>query len=434
MSLTTLLPQAIFWTCALALVHSYVVYPALVRRLARRRARRAETPATFSADDPEADWPYLAVVMAAHNEEAVIGDTLRSILAVDYPRDRFEVLVAADNCSDLTHDIVRSFQDRHPRLTLRIFQGRNGKIRVINQLMAEHRERLARFGDHVIISCDANVRWSPDLPRQLARHFRDPRIGLVATNVLDSRRDHDGIADEEEAYINRENEIKHAEGVLWGRTMGAFGACYAIRGRLFEPVPETFIVDDFFSTMRCFELGYDAIVEPGAVCYEDVSEDIAEEFRRKRRIAIGNFQNLVRFRRLLLLPRPGGVATAFAFWSHKGFRWLGPFLLLGALASSLVLAPVHPLYALALAGQLALMTIALVDGLLAPRGIHLKPLRFARYFYLMNLALMLGAFRFLAGVRSSVWEPTRRVPAASPAPPAPPASPEKKPDSSPTAA
>lgn len=408
--LQQLLPP-VFWACVLGLAHSYVLYPALVRFLARRKMRsgRARQELVHSESDPARDWPYLVVAMAAHNEEAVIGETLTSIFRSQYPADRFEVLIAADNCSDGTHGIVQQFRERYPEnLTLRIFPGRNGKIRVINQLISENRQRLERHGDYVLILCDANVRWSESLPKELARHFRDPLVGQVAANVLDSRNEHDGIADQEEAYVNRENEIKHAEGVLWGRMMGAFGACYAMRGRLFEPVPETFIVDDFYHTMHCFELSHDAIVEPRAVCYEDVSEDIMVEFRRKCRIATGNFQNLRRFA-LLLLNGFSQPATVFAFWSHKGLRWFGPFLLLGALVSSAVLSFVHPIYLLALAGQLAGLAVAMLDVVISKSGHHFKPSRFLRYFYLMNLALFVGFFRFLRGPQNSVWEPTRRV-------------------------
>ncbi len=410
----------LFWACLLGLAHSYVLYPAMVTFLARRKKRRGITrqDVVHSEDDPARDWPYLVVAMAAHNEEAVIGATLESIFRSQYPADRFEVLVAADNCNDGTHGIVQEFRERYPEhLKLRIFPGRNGKIRVINQLLAENRERLDARGDYVLILCDANVRWSEVLPKELARHFRDPLIGQVAANVLDSRGAHDGIADQEEAYVNRENEIKHAEGVLWGRMMGAFGACYAMRGRLFEPVPEHFIVDDFYHTMHCFELGYDAIVEPRAACYEDVSEDIMVEFRRKCRIATGNFQNLRRFAPLLLngFSQP---ATVFAFWSHKGLRWLGPFLLVGAFLASAFLALFHPLYLLAFGGQVAGLAVAAADAVLSRGGVHFKPTRFLRYFYLMNLALLVGFFRFLRGPRNSVWEPTRRV-AAHAGPPRP---------------
>jgi cellulose synthase/poly-beta-1,6-N-acetylglucosamine synthase-like glycosyltransferase len=203
--------------------------------------------------------------------------------------------------------------------------------------------------------------------------------------------------------------------------MGAFGACFAIRGRLFDAVPEHFIVDDFYHTLRCFELGYDAIVEPEAVCYEAVSEEVNEEFRRKKRIATGNLQNLHRFWRFLL-PWNGGAGTSFAFWSHKGLRWLGPFFIGALFLSSLVLAFFHWIYVAALAGLCLLFAGATLDYWLGDMGIRSGPLRLIRYFLLMNLALFLGAIQFLRGARSNVWEPTRRVAGCH----SPPSSPRKR--------
>ena len=414
--------QILFWSGFAAIFHSYVVYPWLVGRLARRKQANQQT---FSPADPPGEWPYLVVVMAAHNEEAVLPGALRSLFAAEYPPERFEVHIAADNCADRTHDIVREMQREHLNLHLRIFPGRNGKIRVLNQLFAENRQVFASRGDFVMISCDANVQWSPQLPRRLARHFKNPKIGLVAANVLDFRHATRGIAAEEEAYVNRENRIKYHEGLVWGRLMGAFGACFAIRGRLFDVIPEHFIVDDFYHTLRCYELGYDGIVEPEAVCYEAVSEEVREEFRRKQRIAHGNFQNLRRFWRLLM-PWHGGAGAAFAFWSHKGFRWLGPFFLAGLFLSSVALAFSHWIYAAALAGLCLIFAAATLDYWLGDLGIRSHPLRLIRYFLLMNLALFLGAIQSLKGSRSSVWEPTRRVagchlPPAPGSPPTPPA-------------
>lgn len=405
MSALSILLQAAFWGSVLALAHSYVFFPKLLKWLARHR-RNNEL--VHEGAPGSGDWPYLVVYMAAHNEESVIGATLDSILATDYPADRIAILIAADNCSDRTVEIVSGYLGRHPNLQLRVLSGRNGKVRAINLLWEEHRERLRALGDHVTILCDANVRWSPRLPAELAKHFRNPRIGVVASNVLDGRRQHNGIADQEEAYVNRENTIKFQEGVLWGRMMGAFGACFALRGSLLSSLPEGTISDDFAHTLRAFDQGYDAIVEPAAVAWEDVSEDIQVEFNRKKRISLGNFQNLRDYWRVL----HGGdkaLATAFVFWSHKGIRWFGPFLLATAFVTSLALAPTHPIYALAAAGQFGLIGLALADGWLGRLGLHLRIPRFARYFLLMNLALGIGAWRFLRGDKPAFWERSKRV-------------------------
>lgn len=395
--------QAIFWLSFLGIVHTYFVYPFLVKFLARNKKPNQQT---YPLNGKE--WPNLVVVMAAYNEEAVIGDTLKSIFESDYPVDRMEIFLGSDNSTDGTHAIVEKFQAMHSNLNLKVFEGRCGKIRIVNQLIEDNRELLEQKGDYVLIMCDANVCWSPPLAKQLAKHFKNPKIGQVASNVVDCDVSGDGIAEEEDAYVNRENFVKYCEGMLWGRMMGAFGACYAMRGRLFEPIPENFNVDDFYQTMRTFELGYEAVVELDAICYEAVSQDIREEFRRKKRISTGNFQNLKRFF-LFLQPWRCGMTTFFAFWSHKGLRWFGPFLLIAMFLSAGALAVGSWFYLLALAGMGFSIIAASLDGILDKSGIHLRALRFVRYFYLMNLALLLGAVKFCSGVSNSVWEPTQRV-------------------------
>lgn len=404
--------QVGFWGSLLALAHGYAVYPALLRWLTRRlppaRLRHPDLLEKGPAPHDGQPLPPVVAFMAVYNEEAVLERTLESIVSSDYPPERLHVVIGSDHSTDASDGIVRRFQARAggPAIQLQSFPGRCGKIRIINQLVEDRAAWLETLGrDTVFILCDANVRWSTGLVRQYVHRLRDERIGLVAANVMDaSLEGRGGIAQQEQAYVDRENSVKLAESALWGCMMGAFGACYAVRARLFTPVPAHFIVDDFFQTMRCLEQGSDAVKDAAAICHETVSEDIGEEFRRKRRISTGNFQNLARFLPLYLPWRK--PALSFAFWSHKGLRWLGPLFLLGMLASSAVLAFWHWFYLLAFLGQTALMLAAWLEGRLSK---PVRVLRFARYFYLMNFALLLGGLAWLRGVKNSVWEPTRRV-------------------------
>ena len=344
--------------------------------------------------------------MAAYNEEAVLKKTLASILKTDYPTDKFEIIVGSDNSTDRSHEIIESIQKDHSQLKMKVFGGRSGKIRIINSLVADCRERFPSDSEQpIFILCDANITWAADLTRKLVSHFKRSDVGLVGATVLDSGEEHTGIADAEDCYVGRENSMKFQEGVLWGATIGAFGACYAMRSELFEPVPVHYNVDDFYLTMHCLEEGTKAIVDPEAICYEAVSEHISEEFRRKKRIAIGNFQNLNHFKKFLL-PWNCGWGTCFAFWSHKGLRWFGPILLLLTFFTSSLLLMENLIYLLAAIGlgfSVIIATIDSVMGKILP-CFHIKIFRFAQYFYMMNLAL-----RFCLGVKNSVWEPTRRV-------------------------
>ena len=395
------------WGSLALLAHTYAVYPLAMRLLGRGRAL---PPERFESDD---ELPEVAVLMAVYNEEKVLASTLASILASDYPAEKLIIFIGSDGSTDRSDEIVEGFAKTHPRLRLANFGGRNGKIRVVNRLAGDAVSGFQDSDKALFVLCDANIDWSPSMLRRLASHFKRPEVGLVGAAVLDRAREHAGIGDQEEAYVGQENAVKHAEGVLWGRVMGVFGACYAMRARLFVPVPPLHLVDDFYQTLACFEQGADAIVDLDAVCHEAVSTDIREEFRRKRRIAAGNFQNLRRFRSFLQ-PWNSDLATTFAFWSHKGLRWFGPHLLIAGFLSCLVLSAIHPVHLLPLGGFLAVFAMALADRLLPGKGGRLaKVFRFARYFLSMNLALLLGFLDFLRGPRTSVWEPTRREAPAS---------------------
>jgi cellulose synthase/poly-beta-1,6-N-acetylglucosamine synthase-like glycosyltransferase len=400
----------VLWGALALLAHTYAVYPVMMRLLARGRALPEDR------FEREEELPEVAVLMAVYNEEKVLEETIASILASDYPRGKLRLFIGSDGSTDRSEAIVKQFAKTDPRVRLVGFGGRNGKIRIVNRLAEGATSEFADPDKALFLLCDANVTWSPPMLRRLASHFKRDRVGLVGAAVCDRVREHAGIGDQEEAYIGQENVVKYAEGVLWGSVMGAFGACYALRARLFTPVPPHHIVDDFYLTLACLEQGGDAIVDLEAVCHEAVSTDIREEFRRKRRIAAGNFQNLARFWSYLL-PWNSDPATTFAFWSHKGLRWCGPHLLVAAFVSCLALAAIHPIHLLPLAGFATVLVMAGLDRLLAGKtGRSVKLFRFARYFLSMNLAIGAGFLDYLRGPRTSVWEPTRRETPQAPGP------------------
>lgn len=394
-----LLLQILFWLSVFLLFHSYLLYPLLLRWFTKGKKNNT----TYFTANEKANLPKLYLLMAAYNEERVIREKLKSIFESDYPMEKLEVWIGSDNSTDATNPILEEFAAKHSNLHWYNFEGRNGKIKIINRLFEGISSNL-ESGD-VLILTDANVFFSPNAFYELAKHYQNPNMGVVAANILNSGVQQSGISFQEKWYIQRENSVKYLEGVWGGCMMGAFGAAYALRADLFQPVPENFIVDDFYLTLKAIEQGALSIKEPQAVCYEDVSDDILEEFRRKKRISAGNFQNLRTFAHLTL-PQKGKVA--FCFWSHKVLRWLGPFLMIIALGTSLVLAFQNHFYALLLGMQVASLGIPLLDALLKKANIHIKLLRFITYFQLMNVALLLGFINYLKGINNNVWKPTKR--------------------------
>jgi cellulose synthase/poly-beta-1,6-N-acetylglucosamine synthase-like glycosyltransferase len=266
-------------------------------------------------------------------------------------------------------------------------------------------ELAGRAGGEILVITDANVMLEKDSLTELASSFRDPGIGLVDTRMINTRMKKDGISRQEKFYISREVRIKHHESLLWGSMMGPFGGCYAVRRSNFEPVPGHFLVDDFYINMTVLKQGFHCISNVRAEVYEDVSNDLREEFRRKKRISAGNFQNLGRFAGLLFSRRKG---VAFCFFSHKVLRWLVPFLVLFTLVTSALLGVHYLLYLVLLLMQVAILLVPIIDLLLRKLKIHSIPLRFVSHFILMNLALLAGFLKFIRGIRSNVWQPTRR--------------------------
>lgn len=347
---------------------------------------------------PKEILPFVTVLVAAHNEEAVIEKKIRSIFKTSYPTSQLEVIIGIDCSTDKTHSIVHALVSEFANLKLVEFPIRQGKVSIINQLVD-----IAK-GD-IIISTDANVFLEQNTLFELVKFMKDPDVGIVDSRMVNTGLSPTGISIQESFYITHEVMVKHREGMLWGSMIGPFGGCYAIRKNLFVKPPSNFLVDDLYISMKVVEQGKKSLNNFEARVYEDVSNELVEEFRRKVRIAQGNFQNLVALKHLLWPPFS---AVSFAFFSHKVIRWFGPILIVFALLSSGVLAINSPLFFGFFLAQLIMLALPLIDILLKSLGLHVLPLRFATHFVCMNFALFVGLTKYLKGVQSNVWQPTRR--------------------------
>lgn len=390
----------------LALVHTYVIYPLQLKRGVRHQPPHAPT---IPEDAPADQWPLVSVLMAAYNEEAVIEQKIQSLLTTRYPADRIRFFIGSDCSSDATDAIVRRYAAQDTRLHFRAFTERQGKPSIINQLSEWAFAEWPSSPQHVLILTDANVLFTPITVRALMRHFADEALALVDSNIQHIGVAEVGISKTENAYIKGEVGLKHAEGRIWGKTLGPLGGCFALRSTYFAPVPTEYLVDDFYLAMRVFEKGGKAINDLDAVCYEDVSHSIKEEIRRKTRIAAGNFQNLARFR--ALWARWPLDDLAYIFWSHKVLRWIGPFLILTSWVSIGLLAVIAPnliFMALFLLQTAFLLLLPAIYFTLHQLGWPIGPLRTITYFNAANWAMLKGFFKYSKGITTNVWQPTKR--------------------------
>ncbi len=204
--------------------------------------------------------------------------------------------------------------------------------------------------------------------------------------------------------MNREMLIKYEEGLHCGASMGVFGAIYAVRKESLPEIPPHFITDDFYVTMKVIENKGKVIFEKNALAEEQLTGKFKEEFKRKIRIASGNFQNLFTFKSFFLHPFS---KTSFCYFSHKVIRWLGPFLIITALLANIFLLNIL-FFKISLVVFILTLLLPLSDFMLKKINIHITLLRYFTHFYGMNLALLLGFIKYIKGIKSAVWEPSKR--------------------------
>jgi len=385
---------AVILVTALGLVaYTYVGYPVLLflaasvaqagrdmRFLFSRRNRRRQSGHHL---------PKVSLIVAAYNEEAVIAEKVANCLELDYPADRLEVIIGSDGSTDGTEAAVKSCDDSRVRFFG--FAERRGKVSVLQDCVAQ-------ATGEILVFSDANTMFRPEAVRKLAGHFTDPDIGAVCGElVLETEERSEPV---ESAYWRYEVTLKFLESRL-DSVLGANGAIYALRRRLFPQVPSHLITDDFVIPMKVKSQGYRVVYDPEAVATETSRSTLASEFRRRARIGAGNFQALFLCRDLLL-PWKGPVA--FSFWSHKVIRWLVPFLLLAAFGASLFVLGAwwgRALFSLQVAGYALAGVSLLCPSLVAAVGL----LRLPRYFVVLNAGLFWGFVTLARGRHGPTWQP-----------------------------
>lgn len=382
---------SIFWISIFVVIHSYVLYPFFLYVVSKHKK---ENIVVYSRDE---NLPRVSVVMAVYNEESVIEEKLWSIFRTNYPKELLDVYVGSDNSSDSTDDIVRKFAQNNPNVHLVRFNKRTGKPQIVNELVAS-------VDTDLLLMTDANVFFEENTIFELVKHFKNENIQAVGALIKNYNEKKSGISVQEKTYLMQESGIKYRE-ALWARAViGLFGGLYAIRKSAYCPVPEGYIVDDFYITMKVIEQKGEVITTNDAVCYEDVSNKIEEEFKRKKRISLGNFKNLSTFRNL---ANPF-TKVGFMFLSHKIFRWFTPFFMIIIFILNFMLWNEGGIYQIALCGQVLLVCMMCFDYVFRKMNIHIGLLRFITHFFAMNAALLLGFCTYLTHKSETVWQPTKR--------------------------
>jgi len=364
----------VFWVCAALIVYTHAGYPLVLRALVGLRRRPTLRPGTW--EEP----PRVSLIVAAHDEEKVIAAKVANALALEYPRECLELIVASDGSGDATVERARA---AGADLVLDIPRG--GKITAQNAA-------AERASGEILAFSDANSVWSPDALRHLVEPFADRTVGYACGQVRFSAA---GGGNLEGAYWRYEMRVREMESALAGVTAGN-GAIYAVRAAAYLPLEPSGSHDLSFP----FELakrGSRSLYVPWARAEEKMVPTLEGEFARKRRMMIGLWDIVVGEGMLAL--RGYSPLYAFELASHRLLRYLTPLLHLVALAANIALLGQGWVYAATLAAQAAVITAAILG-----RWLPLAPLRVARYYVMTTASIAAGLWDRARHGPPGAWE------------------------------
>ena len=393
-----------FWVCVGLIVWTQIGYALALaalaavlapakgtRRASSRRSRSgggAPSPDTHgeSGDGSTPELPSLSLIVAAHDEQEVIGAKVANALALDYPRERLEVIVACDGCAD---DTAARAREAGADLVLELPRG--GKIRAQDAAVERARGAIVAFSD-------ANALWQPDAARELVRAFDDERVGYACGQVrFTATAPGTPGANQEGLYWRYELALRELESRLCSITAGN-GAIYATRREAYLVV-DPVMGHDLSLPFNMVKRGLRAVYVPGARAREKMVPSLAGEFQRKRRMMSHTWPIVLRGG--MLSPRGYPPAYAAMLISHRLLRYFTPVLHVLALVLNVLvlLAGGGPLYWVTLALQLALLLAALLGGALRSR-----PFLIARYYVLTTASPAAGLWDWLRHGTPAFWD------------------------------
>jgi len=377
----------IFWTAMGLVVYTQILYPMLILLAARSRNSGEDASA-----EP-ASWPMVSLIIPAYNEEAVLEEKLRNALALDYPAEKLEIVVASDASDDRTAEIAESYHSKGVQLLL--FTERRGKASVLNDAITE-------TDAEILFLCDANVMFRPDALKRMVAHFQNDQVGAISGDVrLNSKYSNFGIG--ESLYYKIERKIHEGESRI-GSMMGVDGGMYVIRRELFLPLDADTILDDFVTSMNVLQQGSRIFYEKNAIANENGTPTARQEYRRRIRLTAGAVQTVWR-------RKYPSIFNPILFWqfvSHKLLRWLEPIFLLVLLLSNSVLLSIHPVYVGLFLIQVAFYGIACV----AVYSLRLRETKLGGivfYFAMSHVAMAYGLWKGIFNTQRVTWNRTGRT-------------------------
>ena len=375
---------AVFWIAAFLLIYVYAGYPLLLAIIGLFiRGKRPE----------QGYYPQLSVLIAAYNEEAAIAEKIKQTLALDYPKEKLEVLVLSDCSTDRTDEIVKSYPDSRVRL-VRMAE-RRGKTSAQNFGIREAQ-------GEVVVFSDATAIYHAKALAYMATNYQDPEVGAVSGRYkYFDPEDQSPTGLGSSAFWNYENLIKMMQSKI--RTItGCCGCIYYVRKAAYTDLPDD-IISDLVQPLQVIRKGYKVLFEDRALAYEETTKSTKEEFSMRVRVVTRAMRGLLSVSDVL---KPWKFTwPAFQLWSHKILRWMVPLFLVAILVSNLFLLD-NQFFRAFMVAQLAFYAAALLNMVLPLHRVW-KPLGIPLFFCTLNAAALFSMIELSRGKKYVTWQTVR---------------------------
>ncbi len=393
--MTTL--KILFWICLVICVYTYVGYGILLYLLILLKRLLKGKPQPMSLPD-DSELPDVAFMVCAFNEEDVVEMKMQNIHELDYPKDKLHIIWVTDGSTDNTNERLQAYPD----VEIVFSPERRGKTAALNH-------GISQVKSEITVMTDANTLVNREAIREIVRCMQDPQVACVAGEKrVMSRHEGEIAAEGEGLYWKYESTLKRLDSELYS-AMGAAGELNAIRTKLYEPMPETALLDDFVMSMKLVEQGYKIAYTSNAYAMEYGSANLEEESKRKRRIAAGGLQSSWWLRSMMNPFK--NFTVAFQFVSHRVLRWsITPIAMLALipLNVALVMMKAGTAYTVIWILQIIFYLAAFGGYLLEQRGKKNKLLYVPYYFLFMNINVFRGMHYLKTHQGGGTWEKAKR--------------------------
>ncbi len=363
----------------------YLGYPAFVFIMAAIKNRKVKKGPFV---------PYATFLISVYNEDEYIDATIKNKLALNYPKEKLEIIVISDGSTDRTDEIVKQYEDQGVKLLRQ--EPRAGKTSALN--MAAPKAK----GD-VLIFSDANSLYEENALINLMKNFKDSDVGYVTGKMIYTNPDGSPIGEGCTAYMKYENQLRSWETNL-GSIVGVDGGIDASRKELYQPMNADQL-PDFVLPLKVIEQGYRVVFEPGAILKEPSLTAGKDEYKMRVRVTLRALWGMWDMRNLLTFS-PSALFS-WQLWSHKVLRYLCFFFLLLAYLSNLALWPESAFYKFLFILQNIAYLGAVLSPVLEKKDIRSRALYLLHYFTLLNLASAHAFIKFLLGQKTVMWTPRK---------------------------